>query len=65
VVVVGLLLLSLVVVIVVVVLVVVHPVSAGSLSPGIKRPGREANHSPASSAEVKNCGTVPPLHHTS
>jgi hypothetical protein len=28
---------------------------------GIKRPGREANHSPPSSAEVKNCGTIPPL----
>jgi hypothetical protein len=26
----------------------------GALSPGIKRPGREADHSPPSSAEVKN-----------
>jgi hypothetical protein len=27
---------------------------AGVLSLGVKRPGREANHSPPSSAEVKN-----------
>jgi hypothetical protein len=27
---------------------------AGGLSPGLKRPGREADHSPPSSAEVKN-----------
>jgi hypothetical protein len=27
----------------------------GALSPGIKRPGREADHSPPSSAEVKEC----------
>jgi hypothetical protein len=26
----------------------------GTLQPGLKRPGREANHSPPSSAEVKN-----------
>jgi hypothetical protein len=26
--------------------------------PGVKLQGREAHHSPASSAEVKNCGTV-------
>jgi hypothetical protein len=26
----------------------------GALSPGVKRPGREADHSPPSSAEVKN-----------
>jgi hypothetical protein len=32
----------------------------GTLSPGVKRPGREADHSP-SSAEVKNGGAVPPL----
>jgi hypothetical protein len=34
------------------------------LSPGVKRPGREADHSPPSSAEVKNSGVVPPLPHT-
>jgi len=26
----------------------------GALTPGLKRPGREANHSPPSNAEVKN-----------
>jgi hypothetical protein len=26
----------------------------GALSPGIKQPGRESDHSPATSAEVKN-----------
>jgi hypothetical protein len=31
--------------------------------PGIKRQGREANHLPPSSAEVKN-GAIPPFHHT-
>jgi hypothetical protein len=32
-----------------------HPVQwvAGALSPGVKRPGREADHSPPASAEVK------------
>jgi hypothetical protein len=33
----------------------------GALSPGVKRPGRYADHSPPSSAEVKNGGTIPPL----
>jgi hypothetical protein len=33
----------------------------GALSPGVKRPGREADHSPPSSAEVKNGGAIPPL----
>jgi hypothetical protein len=33
----------------------------GPLSPGAKRPGREANRSPPSSAEVKNGGAIPPL----
>jgi hypothetical protein len=32
---------------------------------GIKRPGREADHSPPSSAEVKNGGAIPPLPHVS
>jgi len=32
----------------------------GVLSLGVKRPGREANHSPLSSDEVK-CGAVPPF----
>jgi hypothetical protein len=31
----------------------------GGFSPGIKRPGRDVDHHPASSAEVKNeCATV-------
>jgi hypothetical protein len=29
--------------------------------PGVKRPGREADHLPPSSVEVKNDGVVPPL----
>jgi hypothetical protein len=38
---------------------------AGASFPGIKWPGREADHSPPSSAEVKNCGAIPVLPHTS
>jgi hypothetical protein len=30
-------------------------------SPGVKWQGREADHSPPPSAEVKNGGTIPPL----
>jgi hypothetical protein len=33
----------------------------GTLSPGLKRQGREADHSLASSAEIKNGGAIPPL----
>jgi hypothetical protein len=32
---------------------------AGSLSPGVKQPGREADHSIPTSAEVKNGGATP------
>jgi hypothetical protein len=35
----------------------------GSLSPRIKRLGREDDRSPPSSAEVKNGGAIPPLPH--
>jgi hypothetical protein len=35
----------------------------GALSPGVKRPGREADHSPPSNAEVKNGGAIPSLAH--
>jgi hypothetical protein len=35
-----------------------------SLSPEIERLGREADHSPTSSAEVKNDETLLPLPHT-
>jgi hypothetical protein len=31
-----------------------YPVGTGALSPGVKRPGREADHLPLSNAEVKN-----------
>jgi hypothetical protein len=34
----------------------------GAISPGIKRPGPEADHTPPSSAEVKNGGTIAPLY---
>jgi hypothetical protein len=40
------------------------PVGNGGSFPGVKRPGREADHSPPSSAEVKNGGALPPLPHT-
>jgi len=37
----------------------------GALSLGLKRPGREAGHSPASSAEVKKMSeAIPPLPNT-
>jgi hypothetical protein len=36
-----------------------------ALFPRKKWPGHEADHSPQSSAEVKNCGAVPPIPHTS
>jgi hypothetical protein len=31
-----------------------YPMGTGALSLGLKRPGREADHSPTSSAEIKN-----------
>jgi hypothetical protein len=37
----------------------------GALSPGIKRPWREDNHSPQYSAEVRNGGAIPQLSHMS
>jgi hypothetical protein len=37
----------------------------GAISPGVKRPGREADHSFTSGAEIKNDGAIPPLPHTS
>jgi hypothetical protein len=37
----------------------------GALSPGVKRPGREVDHSPPTSAEVKKmCGSIHPLPYT-
>jgi hypothetical protein len=32
----------------------------GSFSPELKRPGREADHSPPSGAEIKNVGAIHP-----
>jgi hypothetical protein len=35
--------------------------TGGLFSLGVKRPGREVDHSPPSSAKVKNGGDIPPL----
>jgi hypothetical protein len=35
----------------------------GALSPGVKRPGHEADHLPPSSAEVKKVGAIAPIPH--
>jgi hypothetical protein len=32
-----------------------YPMGNGALYPGVKRPGCEADHSPSSTAEVKEC----------
>jgi hypothetical protein len=37
----------------------------GALSPGLKRPGRESDQSPQSSAEIMNDGAIRPLPHMS
>jgi hypothetical protein len=37
----------------------------GRFSRGVKQSGREANHSPSSSAEIKNGEATPPLPHMS
>jgi hypothetical protein len=37
----------------------------GALSSKVNRPGREVDHSPPSSAEVKNGGAIPSLPNTS
>jgi hypothetical protein len=42
-----------------------YPMGTGGFSPGVKRPGREADHSLPSIAEVKNDGAIPPLPHMS
>jgi hypothetical protein len=44
-----------------------HPIYwvPDALSPRVKRPGREADHSLPSSAEVKDGGAIPPLLHKS
>jgi hypothetical protein len=42
-----------------------YPMGTSGPSLGIKRPGRETEHSPPTSAEVKNGGAIPPVPHTS
>jgi hypothetical protein len=37
----------------------------GTVYPGLKRPGREADQSPPSNADVKNSEVIRPLHHVS
>jgi hypothetical protein len=37
----------------------------GEISPGVKRPSRQTDHSPPSRAEIKKGGDIPPLPHTS
>jgi hypothetical protein len=39
------------------------PMATGALSLRVKRQGREADHLPPSSAEVRNGGTIPPFRH--
>jgi hypothetical protein len=36
-----------------------YPMDTGASSPGVKRPGRETDHTPPSSAEMKNGGAIP------
>jgi hypothetical protein len=36
----------------------------GGFHPRLKPPGRQDDHSPASSAEIKNGGAIPPIPHT-
>jgi hypothetical protein len=36
-----------------------------AISPGVKRQGREGDHSFPYTAEIKNGGAIPPLPHTS
>jgi hypothetical protein len=42
-----------------------YPVGTGALNQRVKRQLREAEHSPPSSVEVKNTGSISPLSHTS
>jgi hypothetical protein len=42
-----------------------HLVGVKAVSSVVKQPRREADQSPPSSSEVKNCEAVPPLPHTS
>jgi hypothetical protein len=38
-----------------------HPLRTGDLSPWVKKPESEADHSPPCSTEVKKVGVIPPL----
>jgi hypothetical protein len=40
-----------------------YPMRGGGSSLGVKRQGREVDHSPSARAEVKNDGAIPPLAH--
>jgi hypothetical protein len=40
-----------------------YPMGSGAISLGVKRPGRESDHSPLSSDEVKNGGAILSLPH--
>jgi hypothetical protein len=42
-----------------------YPMDTGGVSPAVKRQGRKADHSPPSSTEVKNGGSIPSLPHMS
>jgi hypothetical protein len=42
-----------------------YSVGTGAYFPGVKRPGREADHSLPSTAEVKKGGAITPLPHAS
>jgi hypothetical protein len=42
-----------------------YPMGTEGSFPGVKRPGREADRSPTSNAEVKNGGAIPALPRTS
>jgi hypothetical protein len=42
-----------------------YSMSTGRTFPGDKAQGREADHSPPSSVEVKNGGAIPPFPHMS
>jgi hypothetical protein len=42
----------------------IYPKGTEDSFPGLKGPGREADHSPTNSADVKSGGTIPPLPHT-
>jgi hypothetical protein len=48
---------------------IVHPpsytIGNGAISPGVKRQGREANHSPLHNVEISNDGAMPPFPYTS